>query len=201
MTSWSSLIRPQMALTISPTLGYHRDRAAAVVEGAHHRLGLAAMLIVGLLLSLGGVGLLCWLIFTLTVYALPFFVGLTLGMAAYHSGAGVPGALILGFLAGALTLALARFMFALSRPIALRVVIGALFAVPAGVAGYNTVLGLSQFGGASLVWRETFAWVGALIVGGVALVRLAASDRLSNHRDEVVALTPRAVLMIGRRRR
>ena len=38
----------------------------------------------------------CWLLFTLAVYALPFFVGLTAGMAAYHSGAGVIGALIVG---------------------------------------------------------------------------------------------------------
>ena len=32
------------------------------------------MLALGLLLNIAGVGLLCWLIFTLAVYALPFFV-------------------------------------------------------------------------------------------------------------------------------
>ena len=40
------------------------------------------MLIIGFILSMFGVGLFCWLIFTLAVYALPFFVGLTAAMAA-----------------------------------------------------------------------------------------------------------------------
>ena len=45
------------------------------------------MLFIGLILSIFGIGLFCWLIFNLAVYALPFFVGLTAGMAAFHSGA------------------------------------------------------------------------------------------------------------------
>ena len=32
------------------------------------------MLALGLLLNIAGIGLFCWLIFTLAVYALPFFV-------------------------------------------------------------------------------------------------------------------------------
>jgi len=32
------------------------------------------MLALGLLLNFAGIGLFCWLIFTLAVYALPFFV-------------------------------------------------------------------------------------------------------------------------------
>ena len=54
------------------------------------------MLAIGLILSIFGIGLFCWLIFALAVYALPFFVGLTVGMAAFHSGAGVIGALLVG---------------------------------------------------------------------------------------------------------
>ena len=49
------------------------------------------MLALGLVLNTVGIGLFCWLIFTLAVYALPFLVGLTAGMAAFHSGAGVIG--------------------------------------------------------------------------------------------------------------
>ena len=47
------------------------------------------MLVIGLILSMLGIGLFGWLIFTLAVYALPFFVGLTAGSAAFHGGAGV----------------------------------------------------------------------------------------------------------------
>ena len=40
------------------------------------------MLVIGLILSMFGIGLFCGLIFTLAVYALPFLIGLTAGMAA-----------------------------------------------------------------------------------------------------------------------
>jgi hypothetical protein len=42
------------------------------------------LLVLGLILSVFGIGFFCWLIFTLIVYALPFVVGLTAGMAAFH---------------------------------------------------------------------------------------------------------------------
>lgn len=54
------------------------------------------MLVIGLILSIFGISLFCWLIFALAVYALPFFVGLTAGTAAFHGGAGVKGALLVG---------------------------------------------------------------------------------------------------------
>jgi hypothetical protein len=51
--------------------------AAVVVEGAtvpplQH--GATTMLALGLLLNTVGLGIICWLIFTLAVYVLPFFV-------------------------------------------------------------------------------------------------------------------------------
>ena len=54
------------------------------------------MLVIGLVLSMFGIGVFCWLIFTLAVYALPFVVGLSAGIVVFHSGAGVLGALIVG---------------------------------------------------------------------------------------------------------
>ena len=44
------------------------------------------MLVLGLILSVFGIGFFCWLIFTLIVYALPFAVGLTAGMARSKRG-------------------------------------------------------------------------------------------------------------------
>ena len=40
------------------------------------------MIIVGIILSVFGIGFFCWLLFTLAVYALPFFAGLSAGLAA-----------------------------------------------------------------------------------------------------------------------
>ena len=51
------------------------------------------MIIVGIILSVFGIGFFCWLLFTLAVYALPFFAGVTAALAAYHSGSGVIGAI------------------------------------------------------------------------------------------------------------
>jgi len=132
----------------------------------------STMLVIGLILSVFGIGLFCWLIFTLAVYALPFFVGLTAGMAAFHGGAGVIGALLVGIVAGALTLGIGQIAFAVVRPLPLRAAIAAAFAIPAAIAGYHAVLGLSQIGVPSLVWREVFAWIGAISIGGTAWARM-----------------------------
>jgi hypothetical protein len=148
-----------------------------VVEGAtvaSRVVQTAAMLGTGLILSMFGIGLFCWLIFTLAVYALPFFVGLIAGSAAFHGGAGIVGALLVGIVAGSLTLAIGQIAFAVVRPLILRAAIAAAFAVPAAIAGNHAVLGLSQIGVPSLIWREVFVWVGAIVIGGTAWARMAA---------------------------
>jgi hypothetical protein len=131
------------------------------------------MLVLGLIFSVFGIGFFCWLIFTLIVYAVPFVVGLTAGMAAFHSGAGVIGALVVGVAVAALTLFGGQVAFASVRSFALRAAIALLYAVPAAIAGYHAVLGLSQIGVPSLLWREVFAWIGALLIGGTAWARMS----------------------------
>lgn len=130
------------------------------------------MLVVGLILNLFGIGLFCWLIFTLAIYALPFFVGLSAGIAAFHSDAGVIGALIVGIVAGALTLSIGQIAFAVVRPLVLRAIIAAAFAVPAAIAGYHAVFGLSQIAVPSFVWCQVFASIGAVFIGGTAWARM-----------------------------
>jgi hypothetical protein len=149
-------------------------KRAVMVEGAtvtSFVTEATTMLVIGLMLSVFGIGLFCWLVFTLAAYALPFFVGLTAGMAAFHSGAGV-GALLVGVIAGALTLVVGHIAFAVVRPLILRGAIAALFAIPGAIAGYHAVLGLSQIGVPSLFWRELFAWIGAIFIGGTAWARM-----------------------------
>jgi hypothetical protein len=159
----------------SRLFGYASDRAAVVVEGATVTIIVTeatTMLVIGLILSMFGIGLFCWLIFTLAVHALPFFVGLTAGMAAFHGGAGVLGALLVGVIAGALTLGAGQIAFAVVCPLPLRAAIAAAFAIPAAIAGYHAVLGLSQIGVPALIWREVFAWIGAIFIGGTAWARM-----------------------------
>ena len=168
-----------------------------VVEGAIRHFichGATAMLVIGLILSTFGIGLFCWLIFGLAVYALPLFVGLTAGTAAFHSGAGVFGAIFVGLVAGALTLGVGQIAFGLLKPMPLRATIAAAFAVPAAIAGYHAVLGLSQIGVPSLLWREVFAWIGAIVIGCTAWGRMAVlADPLPLRPDRTMPDKPQPV--------
>jgi hypothetical protein len=132
------------------------------------------MIVIGIIFSVFGIGFLCWLMFTLAVYALPFFAAMTVGLNAYHSGAGVIGALPVGFATGAVTLVSAQFVFAVVGSPVLRAAIVILFAAPAAIAGFHAALALAQIGVPSTSWREAFAVVGAMFVGGTVLVRMAA---------------------------
>lgn len=131
------------------------------------------MLALGLVLNTAGLGLLCWLIFALAVYAVPFFAAVSVGMLAFNSGAGVIGGLLVGVLAGASTLVMGQIAFAMTRSAILRATIGVVFAVPAALAGYHVVLAISQIGVPSLAWREIFPCFGAASVGATAWMRLA----------------------------
>ena len=130
------------------------------------------MLAIGLVLNTLGIGLFCWAIFALAVYALPFFVALTIGMMASQSGGGGMGALLIGTAGGALTLFLGKVAVAATRSLVMRIAIATAFAVPAAVAGYHVVFAVSQIGVPSLAWREVFACLGAVCIGGTAWTRL-----------------------------
>ncbi|TYO63371.1 hypothetical protein FXV83_27865 [Bradyrhizobium hipponense] len=136
------------------------------------------MLALGLVLNTLGIGLFCWAIFALAVYALPFFVALRVG---------VVGALLIGIASGALTLAAGQVAVAVSRSLTLRVAIATAFVVPAAIAGYHLVLALSQIGVPSLAWREAFACLGAVCIGGTAWARLTVFAETSPFESAGVA--------------
>ena len=143
------------------------------------------MIIVGLVLSLFGVCFLCWLLFTLAIYATPFFVGVTAAFATFSDGAGLTGALIIGLAAGIVTLIAGRVAFAVAKSPALRCAIALLFAAPAAVAGFHATLGLAQIGVSSEIWRDVFAVIGGVLVGCTAFVRLARSASPVSHERSV----------------
>ncbi|SFN38329.1 hypothetical protein SAMN05216573_11282 [Bradyrhizobium sp. Rc3b] len=130
------------------------------------------MLAIGLVLNTLGIGLFCWAILALAVYALPFFVALTIGMMAFQSGGGFMGALLIGTAGGALTLVLGQVAVAATRSLVMRIAIATAFAVPAAVAGYHVVFAVSQIGVPSLAWSEVFACLGAVCIGVTSWTRL-----------------------------
>jgi hypothetical protein len=133
------------------------------------------MIIIGIIGSFVGLGFLCWLLFTLAVNALPFCVGVTAGFAAYNGGSGEIGAILVGLIAGAFTLAAGQIAVEAFRSPIVRAAIALLFAGPAAMAGYYAALGLAQIGAPAEMWQKAFALIGAIAVGGTAWVRLTLS--------------------------
>lgn len=132
------------------------------------------MIILAIFASIAAIGLLCWLLFTLAVYALPLFAGVSAAAWAYETGAGVPGAAIVGLVAGAMTLGLGQSMLVIARPVWLKLAIAAAFAAPAAIAGYHAAHGIVKHLIPSDIWQIIMSIVAALLVGGTALVRVAA---------------------------
>ncbi|APG09515.1 hypothetical protein BKD09_14320 [Bradyrhizobium japonicum] len=126
------------------------------------------MLVIGILLNFVGLGIFCWALFALATHALPLFVGMTVGIYSFQAGAGPFGAAVTGLVAAGFTFVVGRYAFSVARSPIVRLVIGLLFAVPAGRAGYSVTLALAHLGIPSEGWRESFAVLGAIAVGGVA---------------------------------
>jgi hypothetical protein len=131
------------------------------------------MLALGLVLNAVGIGLFDRQIFTLAVYALPFLRPL---MPAFWPSTQAPAYTACRQLPSRprhVPLWSFEFAFAMRRSLTLRVIIAAVFALPATFAGYHAVPAMARIGVPSLVWREVFAWVGAIFIGGTACMRLA----------------------------
>jgi len=119
---------------------------------------------------------LCWAVFTLTVYAVPAFVGLSAGLFAYQTGAGIVGALVIGLLAAAITLGAAQRLFAQARSRKARLLLTLAFATPAALAGYFAALGIAHSGVENELWRHSLAIIAGLLVGATAASRIAGPD-------------------------
>lgn len=126
------------------------------------------------ILSALGLGVLVYLLFTLAVYALPFFVAVTVGMYVLGTDAGLIAAFVSAFFAGAITLIAGQIAFATIRSVPVKLAIGVVYAAPAGIAGYHAIKGLSEIGGAGETWTLVFAWIGAIVVGATAWGRIAS---------------------------
>ena len=131
------------------------------------------MLIIGVLLNIAGLGIFCWALFALATHALPFFLGMIVGIYSIQAGAGPFGAIVVGFVTAVFTFVLGRYAFSVARSPIVRLVIGLLFAVPAAHAGYSVTLALAHLGIPSEWWRESLAMFGAIAVGSVAWARVS----------------------------
>jgi hypothetical protein len=161
-------------LPIPLILGYTSGRAVVVVEGATVRPFLTetiAMIIFGPLLVIAAIGFFCWLLFTLAVFALPFYAGLMIGIWAFHTGAGWLGGIIVGIIASGVTFGLGQVLLGLVPWTWLRLLIVFAFTVPSVVAGYAATHGIAQIAMPSPTWQMIFSVIGAVAIGVTAFVR------------------------------
>ena len=131
------------------------------------------MIVLGIIVSIAAIGTMCWLLFNLAVFALPFFIGLNAGIWAYGTGADWLGGILIGLIAAGLTVAVGQGLLMLVRPLWARLLIALTFVAPAGVAGFYATLGIVKHMMPSETWQIIFSVVGAVAVGVTAFLRVA----------------------------
>ncbi|KFE34703.1 MULTISPECIES: hypothetical protein [Alphaproteobacteria] len=146
------------------------------------------MIVLGILVSIAAIGTMCWLLFNLAVFALPFFIGLNAGALAYDTGAGWLGGIVVGLLAAGLTLAVGQGLLMLIRPMWARLLIALAFVAPAGMAGFYATLGIVKHMMPSEIWQLIFSVIGAVAVGVTAFLRVAGMAA-TDHADGGFART------------
>ena len=131
------------------------------------------MIFLGIVLSIAAIGFFCWLLFTLAVFALPFFAGVTVGAWAYHTGAGWLGAIVIGVIGAGLTLGIGQLLLMVVRPLWAKLLIALVFVAPAAIAGYHATHGIVKHTMPSETWQVVFSVIGAVAVGVTAFMRVA----------------------------
>ncbi|MGV2184099.1 hypothetical protein [Rhizobium rhizogenes] len=130
------------------------------------------------MLSVVLIGAMCALAYTLATYALPFLFAITVTRLAFTTGAGFVGSGFIGLFAGVAAYGLLAYLFVTLRSSGLRLAIALMFAIPAAIAGYALVYGITREAIPSEIWRQIFCGVGGIFVGLSALSKLAGPSRI-----------------------
>ena len=134
-------------------------------------------MILAVLFAVIAIVLLCSLLITLTIYALPFYVGLTVGICAHSNDMGVIGTSAAAIIAGIATLVILHILIATVQSPVLRAGLGLIFAAPAAFAAYHAVHGIMATTMPASTWSVSFSLLGAAIVGVVAWLQIGNFNR------------------------
>jgi hypothetical protein len=116
----------------------------------------------------------CVLAYNFAIYALPFMVGLSAFQYVHASDAGffMSGLAAIG--AALLSVAFVIAVLGFARNPVLRLVALAIFAVPAAVAGYALVYGVTKSAVDSTIALNLLGGTGGLFIGVAAMLNLSA---------------------------
>ncbi len=117
---------------------------------------------------------LCVIAFNFAIYALPFMVGLTAFQHVYGTGGGFLMSDFAATVAALLSIGLVIAVLAFAKNPALRLVALAIFAVPAAIAGYALVYGITKNAIDSTIALNLLGGAGGLFIGIAAMLNLNA---------------------------
>ena len=132
------------------------------------------MIVFAILGSLAAIGVLCWLLFTLAVFALPAFIGVSAGIWAHETGAGLLGAIVIGAVGAVIALGVGQLLLAILRPAWLKILVALAFVAPAAIAGFHATHGIVKHTMPSETWQLVFSVIGAIAVAVTTFIRVTS---------------------------
>ena len=132
------------------------------------------MIVFAILGSLVAIGVLCWLLFTLAVFALPAFIGVSAGIWAHQTGAGLLGAIVIGAVGAGIALGVGQLLLAVLRPVWLKLLVALAFVAPAAIAGFHATHGIVKHTMPSETWQLVFSVIGAMAVAVTTFIRVTS---------------------------
>lgn len=138
------------------------------------------MIVIAVIVPLAAVGALCWLLFALSVNALPVMAGLCVAIWAHRTGTGIAASVAIGLSAAGAAVAIGRFLLIALRPTWLKLAVALAFVAPAALAGYLATYGIVRHLMPSEFWQIALAAIGSVVVGAAAFIRMTAIAGLSD---------------------
>lgn len=132
------------------------------------------MIVFAILGSLAAIGVLCWLLFTLAVFALPAFIGVSVGIWAHETGAGLLGAIVIGAVGAGIALGVGQLLLVILRPAWLKILVALAFVAPAAIAGFHATHGIVKHTMPSETWQLVFSVIGAIAVAVTTFIRVTS---------------------------
>lgn len=114
-----------------------------------------------------------WLLYKVTIYALPCLAGLVFAHYALETGAGWFGGLVVFAFGALVIIGLMRWAFASARRPKVRMLLSIAFTAPSIALSYFILNALSASHVPSETWRQVLCIIGALLSGLLAFGRLA----------------------------
>ena len=142
-------------------------------------------MILAIIFAIVAIVLLCKLTFNLIIYALPLYVGATVGVWLHSSGTGWLASGAAGIAAAIITLALAHWLLALTKSSFTLGLIGVAFAAPAAFAAYHLVHSIVASSMPSAIWTAAVSGIGAAIFGIFAWSRAMSLSPAPSHTESL----------------